>query len=779
MRTFARSFNGGEVTPEFYGQLADAKFQTGLARCRNFLVKPHGPLENRGGFQFVREVKDSAERVRLLPFIFSPTQTFVIETGAGYFRFHTEGATLLSGLVPLEAANPYTEGDLFRIRYAQSNDVVTLVSTAHPPAELRRLGPTSWSYDVVAFGNPLPPPAAVIATATPAGSPPGTPTVQSYVVTSVSADGAQESLQSTGGVPFAVQAVTQDNPGRVRVGLGAALAPGDDVYVSALGGMNELNNRFFEVDTITDVYEYFPYPIDDSLLVGYDLTLTDGGVPVDTTGYTAYTYGGVITKLGGGSTCSNNLFDSGAYNTIAWAPAAGAARYNVYKLTNGLFGFIGQTEQTSFTDDNIAGDIGRTPPTDDVPFQGAGNYPGAVGYFEQRRFFAGTLNQPASVWGTRTGTESNFNYSIPLRADDSIRFRVASRESHTFRHVVALSNLMLLSDSAEWRVSPNGGEALSASDGQSVRVQSYIGAGEATPVLANNNLVFAAARGGHIRELAYSWQANGYVTGDMSLRAPHLFDGLEIVDIAYAKAPYPVVWVVSTSGKLLGLTYVPEQDVGAWHVHETDGVFESIAVVPEGPDDVLYAVVRRTIGGAQKRFVERMAPRRDEFFVDSGLRYSGAPAAVFSGLGHLEGREVAIIADGAVQPRQTVTGGAVTLETAARYVDVGLPYVSDAQTLPPVFDIEAYGQGRPKRPVAAWVRVVQSRGLQAGPSFDRLASVPPRRFETYGSPPEERTDEIKVVLPPGWDYGGAVCLRQSEPLPLTVVALSVEYSVGG
>src|SRR4051812_6123604 len=99
---------------------------------------------------------------------------------------------------------------------------------------------------------------------------------------------------------------------------------------------------------------------------------------------------------------------------------------------------------------------------------------------------------------------------------------------------------------------------------------------------------------------------SGYITGDLSLRAPHLFDGLDVVDLAFSKAPFPFVWMVSSDGTLLGLTYIPEQQLGAWHRHDTDGLFESCAVVAEGSEDVLYVVVQRTVGGVSVRYVERL-----------------------------------------------------------------------------------------------------------------------------------------------------------------------------
>lgn len=140
IRTLQRSFSGGEISPEMFGRNDDAKYQSGLARCRNFITKPQGPAENRPGFAFVRAVKDSTKKVRLIPFTYSTTQTMVIEMGPGYFRFHTQGATLMSGGVPYEITNPYAEADLFDVHYVQSADVLTLVHPNYAPRELRRLG---------------------------------------------------------------------------------------------------------------------------------------------------------------------------------------------------------------------------------------------------------------------------------------------------------------------------------------------------------------------------------------------------------------------------------------------------------------------------------------------------------------------------------------------------------------------------------------------------------------------------------------------------------------
>jgi hypothetical protein len=184
-RTFARSFAGGEVTPEFFGRVDDIKYQTGLQTCRNYIVKPHGVLANRGGLRLVRQGKNPTVKKRLIPFVFSNDQSFAIELGAGYFRFHTNGGTVLSGGNPYEVTNPYSSDELAAIKYVQSNDVLTFVHPNHPPAELRRLAADNWLYVVIPFGSALAKPTSVSATASPATTSPGTPYLCSYVVTAV------------------------------------------------------------------------------------------------------------------------------------------------------------------------------------------------------------------------------------------------------------------------------------------------------------------------------------------------------------------------------------------------------------------------------------------------------------------------------------------------------------------------------------------------------------------------------------------------------------------
>lgn len=681
-RDHKRSFGGGEVTPEFFGMLSDAKFQTGLARCRNYIVKPHGPVENRPGTQYVREVKNSAKRTRTIPFVYGFGQSVVIEFSEGAFRFHAEGQTVLSAGAPYEVAHPYLEAELFDVTYAQSGDVVQLRHRNHPRRELRRAGATSWSLVDLAVGPTLAPPGGLGGVATP-GATPGTPFNTDYVVTALTAEG-DESLQSA-----------------------------------------------------------------------------------------------VVTV-------SNNLFDDGAYNTISWGAVAGAERYNIYKKAAGLFGYIGQTDQLQFQDDNIAPDLGTTPPLDIDLFGAPGDYPGAVAYQEQRKAEAGSTNQPQNVWMTRAGSEENFNFSIPAKDDDSIQFKIASRENNAILHLVPMADLIACTPAALWRISGGMSEVLTPLT-LSAREQTFVGCAQTKPLKVGNNMLYIAARGGHLREFGFDGDRNGYISGDVSIRAPHLFDFNSVVSMTLQLAPYPVVWIVSSTGVLIGFTYIPEQQVAAFHWHDTDGYFEDATTIYEEGRDCTYVVVRREIDGQTVRFIERFADRNfqdpvDQFFVDCGATFTSvSPVSSVVGIDWLEGKEVAILVDGAVVDPQTITGGVLTLPDGitGNVITFGLPYVSQLQTLPMALEIAGYAQGMPKNVNEVFVRVYRSSGLFAGPTFDELTEHAQRTTEVFGAPPDLVTGEFDIKIKGAWGEDGQVCIEQSDPLASTLLSMTLDVAVGG
>ena len=194
VRVLKSSFSGGEISRELFGRLDISKVQAGLDTCRNFIIMPHGVASNRPGFQYVNEVKTSANFTRLMQFSFSNTQTFAIELGAGYFRFHYQGATLMSGGVPYEVANTYAQGDLSTIKYVQSGDVITIVHPNYPPKELKRLSNLNWTLTTISFASQTAAPTGVSVAATRPTT--GVTQTFKYVITALNSLGYEESPAS-------------------------------------------------------------------------------------------------------------------------------------------------------------------------------------------------------------------------------------------------------------------------------------------------------------------------------------------------------------------------------------------------------------------------------------------------------------------------------------------------------------------------------------------------------------------------------------------------------
>ncbi len=428
----------------------------------------------------------------------------------------------------------------------------------------------------------------------------------------------------------------------------------------------------------------------------------------------------------------------------------------------------------------------------------AGDYPAAVGYFEQRRVFAGSPLRPQQIWMTATGTDYNMTYHLPLQDTDRVSFAVASRDMNQIQHIVALQQLVALTSAAEWRVSPLNSDAITPTS-ISVRPQSYIGASTVQPQIINTNVLYVAARGGHIRELAYSYNAGGYVTGDVSIRAAHLFDGYEFLQLAYTKQPEPYLWAVRGDGVLLGFNYVPEQQVGAWFQVQTAGKFLSAAVVQEGVYDNLYVVTERTVGSTTKRFIERQAVR-DDASPGSGLfldcagelatvsstreRADGTEEEVFtvSGLTWLEGAAVTAVADGVVYSGLAVSDeGSIELPRAANRVFVGLPYTATVQTLPVAVGVSdnSLSRGHPKNVNRVSLRVYRTTGIQLGPDEAHLKPMRMRTAEPYGSPPSLQSGEIDLVSVGTWQRDGTFVVSQPEPYPFTMTCHSAEIEFGG
>ena len=751
MKILARSFAGGEIAPEMFGRLDLGKFQTGLQLALNFTTLPHGPAARRPGFYYLNEVRDSTQVARLIPFVFNATQAVWIELGNLTARFHDATGTVLeaskavvsiAGNVVTVAAHGWATGDDIFLagtgggRFLRAT--ITGVNTFTTADRWGAATSPSVAFTTAARAYTLATPwvSADLATLNYAQS--------ADVLTITSPAYAIRELRRAGAANWTVAPVS--------------FTP----TLAAPTGVTCVATKPTPTNPITQSYVVTSIAADT-------VTESVASIPAADT---------------------NNLSIFGNLNTISWAAVTGAARYRVYKLRGGAYGYIGQTTSLTLIDDNILSDPITTPPVVFATLNtAAGEYPGAVTYFEQRRWFAGTTNNPQNVWGTRSSTDSNLTSSVPSGDADALTFRIAAQQQNAIRHLLPLTDLMALTVGGEFRIFAEGGPAITPAT-LAVKPQAFSGAAAVQPALAANSALYVQSQGSRVRELTppNSGFFGLYTSVDVSLFAPHLFNGFQLSQLAYRRAPDQTLWAVRNDGALLGLTHIPEQQVYGWHQHTTAGLIESCATIPQASEDVLGVIVKRTVNGRSVRYVELLKSRlftvaADAFFVDSGLTYAGAAATTISNLWHLEGQAVSVLADGAVVSGCTVAGGVLTpaLTTAASKVQVGLAYNSDMQTLPAVLDqTAASGQGTMKNVSVVNLRVTQSSLVKAGPTFAKLTEYPARAVsDPYGSPPALRTGELRLAISPGWNTDGSVCIRQDQPLPLTVLSLTLDDAVGG
>ncbi len=596
-----RSFGGGEIAPEILGRVDLNHYQTGLAKCYNFYPLPSGPAVNRPGFQFVKECKDGGSSVvRIIPFIFNTAQAYALEFGELYMRIHTEGGTVLEANKTISGAT-------------QANPCV-ITATAHGFLDGEEcyissiVGMTQLNGRYFKIANK---------------------TTNTFEITDLQGNNINSSAYTAyGSAGTAARVYTPVSPFSAADLFAINYEQSADVMTLchpsyAPRELRRSGATSWAFTTIT----FAPS-------IGAPTGVSVAASPASGTPVSKYVVTAVESTIleesvaSGEVSVANDLAVGTNKNTVSWSAVTGATRYNVYKDKNGVHGYIGQTPDTSFEDNNITADLLTSPPENQTPFTGSDNYPSTVSYHDQRRAFASTNNYPQTTWMSRSGTESNLSRSIPSQDDDSIQFSLASRQFNSIRNMVALDDLIIFTSATEWKLYTQNSDALTPST-IGLRPQSYVGCSAIRPIVSGDAILFLANHGGHCYDMNYSFETDKYKPRDISIVAPHLFDNYTTVDWGFASVPHSVIWMVRNDGKMVGLTYLSGQkpDVLGWHQHSTDGEFESVAVIPESTDEQMtYAIIKRKINNVDRRFVERLHSRmftdvRDAFFVDCGLTH--------------------------------------------------------------------------------------------------------------------------------------------------------------
>lgn len=409
-------------------------------------------------------------------------------------------------------------------------------------------------------------------------------------------------------------------------------------------------------------------------------------------------------------------------------------------------------------------------------------YPRAVTLHEQRLVFGGTTHQPQTFWGSKTADYENFRRGT--LDTDSFVYTLGATEFNAILWFVSQDDLMIGTSSGEWVVwSGENGLPITPSSVNAVR-QTEHGSKAIAPLVVNDNVIFVQRQGRKVREFAYSEQVRGYIAPDLTILSEHVTKG-GIIQTAYQQQANSILWAVTGNGVLIGLTYEPAQNVSAWHRHVTDGVIESVATIYGDEGDEVWLVVKRTINGSEVRYIERINPaswtvKADCFFVDCGKTVTPSGTAV-TGLSHLEGRTVQVLADGCVEENKVVSGGAITLTNAASKAQVGLAMETVVKPMKLETDPQLGNtQNVIKQVRNLAIRVQDTLGLKYGDGVGAFEALAFRDTDdVMDDSPALFTGEKEVEFPGDFDTEGNIVIKQDQPLPLTLLAIVVKHRVTG
>lgn len=338
---------------------------------------------------------------------------------------------------------------------------------------------------------------------------------------------------------------------------------------------------------------------DDDAGLGY--TLRYKIVAVDTNGKQS-----LASEAGSCSGKHPSDWVVGNRTDISWTAVEGATEYNIYREEAGYYGFIGVSSGTTFSDNNYQADTADTPREDWNPFAG-GNNPSVVAFHQQRMVLAGTRDSPQAFYLSRSGDFENFRKSRPLQDDDPVEYLIASGSIDAIAWAASFGDLLLGTSGSEYKAGGNGSAITPGNI--TITAQSSWGSAGLAPIIIGNAILHVQRHGAHVRDLFYSLEKDGYAGNDLSILAPHLFEGHRLRQWAYQQTPGSVLWIVRDDGLLLALTYLKEHDIWGWSRHPTAGEVLSVCSI-SGPDsdELLLVVRRRDADGGSRYCLERLAP---------------------------------------------------------------------------------------------------------------------------------------------------------------------------
>lgn len=685
------SFAAGELDPALHGKTDAPEYARGLATCKNAVPLPRGQWENRAGTKSVAAVKDSTTKPRLVPFIFSDGQSFVIEFGDLYVRFFSQGAVIGA---PYEVVSPWAIADVDRLKFSQVGDVIVVTHASYAPRDLTRIANTNWTITSTVFS-----PKAWWGDDNGFGVP-GKPNV--YIAV---------------GYTSAAVSISDDWSAIVTYSKGDYALEAGILYVSNVdtnlnlqpsthAGVQWLSMEYVAGNTYQQgAYVWVTVAGTSGILYISLINKNTGNAPAATptawapaldTSRQAREWQWVVTQVwkDANGIIAETLPSSpsavykfhigkdrpatlfiGADGTTAFTSTV--LSYNWYRGRRGLFGYVGSTKPTwatgagTFFDEGQEPDFSQQPPAGTDPFSvtdasgavTAHKYPSVVVHHDQRRVYARTDTRPHRFVGSELADFGIFDVPFPVKESDSFDYSLAATRFEEIRSAVSLERLLLFTSGGEWSASGSQGDALSALS-VNVRRHSQHGSSWLDALVAGTHVLFVTAKGNRVRAMVFDYNSNTYVSTEVSVHGRHLIDNHTIVDWAYQRDPNRIVWAVREDGALLSLTFDSDANVLAWARHDTGGgtdLFERVCCVPETTEDAVYFLVNRNVNGARVRYVERMSSRvmplnaagtakdvRTAIFLDCAVsidgRNAGATTMRVTGATYNGGDDVTVLA---------------------------------------------------------------------------------------------------------------------------------------
>lgn len=713
------SFNAGELSPLLHGRTDFAKYASGCRTLLNYIPTVQGPIKQRAGTRFVAQAKTSDQRVWLARFEFSTSIAYMLEFGDQYVRFYTQHGRLEVGGTPVEVSTPYTQDSLFaadgtcRLRVAQSGDFLYIFHGDHEPRILQRTSPTAF----------------VLTTFRPDGGP-----FKARNDTSTTVYASAE----TGSVSLAASA--------------AIFQPGHVDSLILLEAKSTISVKAWEPSksvTAGDLRR-----VSSRVYEALNSATTGTSTPVHTSGA---------------------LFDG--HNGVQWEfrdPGYGWAR-----ITAVASGTSATADVLSRLPADVVGSGNATTRWAHAAWSSVEGWPTDVNFFRERLVAA----RGNELWLSVASAFDDFSARNPsgeVAADQAISRTLASGELNDIQWLLPTRYLLIGTAGGEFSLGElSNGEPLGPNNVRT-RLESRFGSRSLMPVQAGSVVLFVQRAGRKVREVSFD-EVNGYQSTDRTALSHHITRS-GVVDMDYAQEPDSVVWCVRTDGGLVGFTWNAEQNVWAWHPHDVGGIVESVATIPspDGSANEVWMAVRRTVDGEERRYIEFMERawtdelgQQDAFYVDSGLTYRGGPASVISGLDHLEGQDVAVLADGSPHPRRTVSGGQITLQRPASTVQAGLPMLAKMRPMRlEAGSANGTAQGKTKRIHRIVARLADTWAMKFGASDADLTPIVLRTASDAMDRPVPAFSGDKVLpFPGGYDSDGTIWFVNDQPTPSTIVAL--------